>query len=92
MPVVRFTKHLRRYFPKLEDGVVVDGATVADVISGLEERYPGLSHYVRDERGALRKHVNVFVEGEMIADRRTLSDEVGPNDELHVIQALSGGR
>jgi len=91
VPVVRFTKHLRRYFPDLEDGAEIEGATVAEVVSALDARWPGLGHYVRDERGALRKHVNVFIGGEMVTDRRALSDAVKPHDEIHVLQALSGG-
>lgn len=44
-----------------------------------------------DERGVLRKHMSIFVDGELIIDRTTLSDEVGPNSEIYVMQALSGG-
>lgn len=90
MPRVELTAHLRRFFPDLE-GVHVPGGTVAEVIDGLEERYPGLKAYVCDERGALRKHVNVFVGKRMVRDREALSDAVSESDEIHVFQALSGG-
>jgi hypothetical protein len=39
----------------------------------------------------LRRHVNVFVNTTMIADRARQSDAVGAADEIYVLQALSGG-
>jgi sulfur carrier protein ThiS len=50
-----------------------------------------LRGYVLDDQGALRRHVAVYVNGRPIADRIGLSDPVGPDDEIHVFQALSGG-
>jgi hypothetical protein len=46
---------------------------------------------VLDDQGRLRRHVHVFVDGVLVADRERLSDPVGPASELHVMQALSGG-
>ena len=47
--------------------------------------------YVLDEQGALRHHVVVFVDGQLIRDRVTLADPVGEQSEIAVMQALSGG-
>lgn len=47
--------------------------------------------YVFDDRGALRKHVTIFVGGRTICDRELQSDAVGPESEVYVMQALSGG-
>ena len=91
MARVKFTRHLVRFFPTLGDNVEVNGRTVADIIANLDAQYPGLAAYIVDERGALRKHVNIFVAGELIQDRQTLQDTV-PDDELvYIFQALSGG-
>lgn len=90
MPRVRFTNHLRRYFPDLED-LDVPGDTVAAVVRELDRRHPGLASYLVDERGALRKHVNVFVDQELVRDRARLGDAVSAGSVLDVIQALSGG-
>ena len=90
MAHVRFTRHLRRYFPSLAEGEV-SGASVAEVVSDLDRRWPGLAAYLVTEDGALRKHVNIFVNGELVRDRAALSDPVVETDELDVIQALSGG-
>ncbi|MBX7103477.1 MAG: hypothetical protein K1X57_05325 [Gemmataceae bacterium] len=50
-----------------------------------------LRGYVLDDRGVVRKHVAIFVNGEPISDRVALADPVGPTDDIWVIQALSGG-
>lgn len=91
MPQVRFTYHLKRFFPALENGERVDGATVAEVVAALEARHPGLAHYLTDERGALRKHVNIFIGEALIVDADRLSDAVPENGTVFIMQALSGG-
>ena len=94
MARVKFTRHLVRFFPKLAENpnaVQAEGDTVAELIADLDEQFPGLAAYIVDERGALRKHVNIFREGELIRDRETLADAVQPDDQIHIFQALSGG-
>jgi sulfur-carrier protein len=90
MPHVKFTKNLQRFFPTLKDGVV-EGETVAQVVVALDQRYPGLAGYIVDERGTLRKHVNIFVGDTMVEDRQSLQDAVNENSKIFVFQALSGG-
>ena len=90
MVQVRFTRHLVRFFPGLERTQVA-GGTAAEILDQLDQRYPGLAAYIVDERGELRKHVNIFVNQEMIHDRQTLSDPVQDGDEMYIFQALSGG-
>jgi hypothetical protein len=90
MPKVQFTRHLLAHFPTLTE-VEVEGATVRQVVVSLDERYPGLGGYLTDDQGSLRRHVNIFVNEELIRDRTRLSDAVRPKDRLFVMQALSGG-
>lgn len=92
MPKVHLTRHLYTFFPQLEgQDLAVEAKTVGEVVRALEAFAPGIGFYICDERGRLRTHVNVFVGKQMIRDRRGLSDEVGTDDEVHIIQALSGG-
>jgi len=91
MVQVRFTRHLVRFFPGLER-TEVEGGTVAEVIAALDKKYPGLADYIVDERGALRRHVNIFLSQEMVHDRQQLSDPVQDGDDMYVFQALSGGQ
>lgn len=90
MAQVRFTRHLQRFFPELREGPV-EGRTVAQALDALDALHPGLGGYLREDDGSLRKHVNVFVDGELVRDRVGLSDVIGPGSELFVVQALSGG-
>jgi hypothetical protein len=89
MAVVVFTANLKRHCdcPTVE----VAGETVRAVLDGVFAENPRLRGYVVDERGVLRKHMVVFVDGQQIADRATLGDAVGPRSEVYVMQALSGG-
>ena len=92
MAKVELTQHLFQFFPELKGKeLVVDASTVAEVVQAMEKIAPGFAFYVCDERGRLRQHVNVFVEGEMILDRRHLSDQVAHDARVLIIQALSGG-
>lgn len=87
---VKFTSHLKRFFPNLAP-FDLEARTVAEVITALEQRHPGLGSYIVDERGALRKHVNIFIGEDLIYDRQTLSDALADGDQVFILQALSGG-
>lgn len=92
MAKVELTTHLYTFFPDLEGkDLLVEASTVADVVREMESIAPGFAFYVCDELGRLRRHVNIFVEEERIADRRRLSDCVEPNSRVFIMQALSGG-
>ena len=92
MAKVELTRHLYTFFPFLEDReLVVDAATVADVVREIEKIAPGFAFYVCDERGRLRRHVNIFVGEDRITDRVTLSDRVVADSRVFILQALSGG-
>jgi molybdopterin synthase sulfur carrier subunit len=91
MPNIKFTNHLKRFFPDLEPNTTANGSTIAEVIADLDRRYPGLAAYIVDDRGALRKHVNIFIGDELIQDHRGLQDAVKDADQIFIFQALSGG-
>lgn len=92
MARVELTTHLHRFFPVLADRELrVEGATVAEVVRGIEAIAPGFAFYICDERGRLRRHVNIFVADQLIADRKSLSDSIGDDERLLIMQALSGG-
>ncbi|MFO7179758.1 MAG: MoaD/ThiS family protein [Pseudomonadota bacterium] len=92
MAVVEWTAHLKTLFPVLGSGPAsIEAGTVAAVIAELERRAPGIAFYICDELGRLRRHVNIFVDGEMIVDRRALGDRLGEGSRVFIAQALSGG-
>jgi len=61
------------------------------VLNNIEKIYPGISNYLTEDNGNLRKHVNIFIQGNLIENRETLNDNVKQNDELLIFHALSGG-
>ena len=67
--------------------IEVGGDDVGKALRELEEAYPRMKGWVLDEQGQIRRHVNVFVDGE----RATLDVAVAPDSELNIIQAISGG-
>jgi len=69
----------------------VAGDTLRGVLDGYFEAHPAARTYVLDERGAVRKHVAVFVNDTLVVDRELLSDPIAAGDRVTVFQALSGG-
>ena len=90
MPTVHFTPALKRFRPDLST-ISVEADTVAEIVTAVERHYPGLRDYIVEENGALRRHVNIFINDTFIRDRKRLGDRVQPGDHVHIIQALSGG-
>jgi molybdopterin converting factor small subunit len=65
----------------------VEGATLRELLRALEREQPGLESWILDERGVIRRHINVFVNGE----RGSEETPVGPDDRVDVLPAISGG-
>jgi molybdopterin synthase sulfur carrier subunit len=65
----------------------LSGANVADVLRALEQAHPALSGWILDERGHLRRHINVFVNAEQAREE----DVVAAGDRVDIIPAISGG-
>jgi len=65
----------------------VDGATVGDLLRELERAHPALAGWILDERGLIRRHINVFVNGESGRE----DTAVGDGDRIDVLPAISGG-
>ena len=86
MPVVR----LRAPLSELAGGnreLELDGSTVAEVLKALEQRHPDVKGWILDEHGAIREHINVFVNKEYGREDTAVLD----SDRLHVLPAISGG-
>ena len=84
---VRIPPPLRSYTDQAKVVTAV-GATIDEVLGHLDQQFPGIRFRVVDEQGRLRKHMNVFVNQERTRD---LATPLGPDDELTIMQALSGG-
>jgi hypothetical protein len=89
MAKVVFTPNLQRHVQL--DAAEAAGATVREVLDCVLAEHPQARGYVLDDQAALRRHMAIFVDGQMIADRTRLADPVRANSTIYVFQALSGG-
>jgi len=90
MAKVVLTSNLREYTGGVAE-TEARGTTVSEMLVDLDAQVPGLRAYVVNETGALRRHVNIFVDGELVSDRATLTDALTPKSTVHILQAVSGG-
>ncbi len=67
--------------------VELPGDSIGQVLRELERRYPRLEGWILDEHGRVRRHVNVFVDGE----RGTADTPVDRGARVHVLPSISGG-
>jgi molybdopterin synthase sulfur carrier subunit len=65
----------------------LEGATVIELLHALELRHSEMSGWILDERGLIRRHINVFVNGE----RGVEATAVRSGDRVEVIPAITGG-
>ena len=89
MPHLEFAPHLQRHVPCPPR--TVEAGTLRGALEAAFAAAPGLRDYVLDDQGAVRRHVAVFVNGELLHDRRNLARALAPADRVYVAQALSGG-
>ena len=89
MAKVHFTSNLRRHVdcPAVE----CEGATVREILDEVFKVNTRLETYVLDDQRAVRKHMRILVDGVAVKDLDGLTEAVGANSEVWVMQALSGG-
>jgi molybdopterin synthase sulfur carrier subunit len=65
----------------------IDGDTVSELLATLERTFGALEGWILDERGVLRRHINVFVNGELATPESPVSE----GDKIEILPAISGG-
>jgi sulfur-carrier protein len=78
---------LVRLFPGSVRRLDLAASSVAELIDGLDARWPGMRDRLCDSRPRIRRHINVFVAGE----RATLATRLPPGTEVIIMTAISGG-
>jgi molybdopterin synthase sulfur carrier subunit len=86
MPLVRLREPLKRLAGGRSEHVI-EGGSVGDILRELERAHPAAKGWILDERGELRVHLNVFVNGEPSQQ----DARVEANDRVDVVPAISGG-
>ena len=77
---------LRSYTHERE--VEADGRSLAEVLTDLDRRYPGIRFRMIDEQDRMRAHMRFFIDGEQTFD---LNRQLAPHESVQIVQALSGG-
>ncbi len=91
MPIqVHLATLLRQHAGGVEE-FSVEASSVRQALSHIERRYPSLYRSVCDETGAVRRHVNVFVNDTLARDARGLDRPLCSGDVLTIFQSVSGG-
>ena len=86
MPLVRLRGPLKRLAGDRSEHTV-EGGSVGDLLLAIERAHPAAQGWILDERGVLRRHINVFVNGE----RGGQDSHVDAGDRIDVLPAISGG-
>lgn len=64
------------------------GSTLSEMLLDLERQFPGIRFRMIDEQDRVRPHMRIFVNGEQ---EFSLKRPLNPDDEISIVQALSGG-
>ena len=89
MPTVSFSPNIQSHVDV--GSLDVAGETVRESLESVCALHPRLRSYLFDDDGKVRKHIAMIVNSEPVQDRADLSDPVKPDDDIFVMQALSGG-
>ncbi|HZP46837.1 MAG TPA: ubiquitin-like small modifier protein 1 [Candidatus Binataceae bacterium] len=88
---VRVPTPLRR-FTGGNDEVAAEGDSIKAVIQDLDRRHPGIGERLLDEKGELRRFVNVYLNGDDIRFLSALDSKVKDGDDISIVPAIAGGR
>lgn len=64
------------------------GATLAELLADLDRQFEGIRFRMVDEQDHIRRHIRIFINGAQVRD---LAQPLAENDEVVIVQALSGG-
>ncbi len=90
MPTVRIPTPLRKLTEGKEE-VKASGTTIGELITDLEKNYPGIKARICDEKGQVRRFVNIFANEEDIRFLKNLDTPVKESDEISIVPAIAGG-
>jgi sulfur-carrier protein len=90
MATVRIPTPLRKITNGKEE-VAAAGHTIGELIADLEKSYPGMRERLCDDKGQLRRFVNIFANDEDIRFLKNLDTPVKDTDEISIVPAIAGG-
>jgi molybdopterin converting factor small subunit len=90
MPVIRFPTALK-YYVDNQSEMEIPASSVTDLLVGLVKRYPPLKIHLLDSDGKLRRHFNIFVNGEHIRELNGLDTALKDDDKIILLASAAGG-
>ncbi len=91
MTVTIYVPAALRAYSEGASELFVSSQSVRDVLEQLERSHPALHRCVCDETGAVRRHINLFVNASHVRDLQGLDTALVPGDVLTILPAVSGG-
>ncbi len=91
MPKLKIPSQLRPQTNN-QDIVEVSGSTVREALENLVSQYPALKDRLFDEKGELRRYVNIYLGEEDIRFLEYLDTPLKEEDEIAIVPAIAGGR
>jgi molybdopterin synthase sulfur carrier subunit len=74
-----------------ESRLSMSADSVRGLLDDMERRLPSLHRNIRDETGAVRRHLNIFINSENVRDLRGLDSPLEPGDVVSILTSVSGG-
>ncbi|RME80357.1 MAG: MoaD/ThiS family protein [Caldilineae bacterium] len=71
--------------------VEIQGETLGAVLKALGETYPGVEERIFDDRGQVKRFINVFVNDDEMRTLQGLDTPVRPEDKISIVPAMAGG-
>ena len=90
MPVIRIPAALKYYVDNHSE-MDIPASSVTEALAALAGRYPSLKFHLLDADGNLRRHFNVFVNGEHIRELNGLDTALHPDDKIILLASAAGG-
>lgn len=85
---VHLTANLQKYFSKPQ--FETQASSVLDLLKKMDKERAHFSTYILEDDHSVRRHVNIFINGKLIAKTET-NTPLQSGDTVHIMQALSGG-
>jgi molybdopterin synthase sulfur carrier subunit len=89
MASVHLDAMMREFVPRRN--LTTRATTVRGMIEELEAKYPRVKWRLRDETGAIRRYIKVFVNGDALDAKSALSMPLGADDEVDILHSIQGG-
>ena len=90
MAIIKIPK-LYSFYTNHQTEIVVGGATIGSILSTLFQQYPAIEKHLKNNKGELRRHINLFINKTNIKDLEGMESAVSDSDTITILPNISGG-